>query len=194
MPLDLDHLLKLRIAVARFGEMDCARWWSTQGQLGPQGALVLRRNFRRTWMFAQARSVFAVAAHRSADRFPPPDGVTLWRLTEDIEEAFDARWEHWVDDGAAWEAFFGLVARPPSTDPTDLPAWLATLGLATAHQVDIASRLRRSAENRAVHLPGTFDRSSNDVALLALAFSRGEPLELAVPWIAKPVAGVSRPA
>jgi hypothetical protein len=32
---DLDQLLKLRVIVARFGEMDVAGWWNTKGQLGP---------------------------------------------------------------------------------------------------------------------------------------------------------------
>ncbi len=29
-PIDLDRLLKLRLLVARFGEMDLARWWNTR--------------------------------------------------------------------------------------------------------------------------------------------------------------------
>ncbi len=36
-PIDLDRLLKLRLVVARFGEMDLARWWNTKGQLGRLG-------------------------------------------------------------------------------------------------------------------------------------------------------------
>ena len=67
--LDLDLLLKLRVLVARFGEMDLAKWWNTKGQLGKVGALALRRGFPRTHRFAQARSVFAVAAHRCAEVF-----------------------------------------------------------------------------------------------------------------------------
>ena len=38
-PVDLERLLKLRLVVGRIGEMDRARWWNTQGQLGPYGAL-----------------------------------------------------------------------------------------------------------------------------------------------------------
>ena len=64
--IDLDRLLKLRLVVARFGEMDLAQWWNTKGQLGPTGAMALRRGFPRTFRFAAARSVFAVAAHRCA--------------------------------------------------------------------------------------------------------------------------------
>ena len=44
------------------------------------GAAALRRGLPRTHYFAQARSVFAVAAHRCDEVFNPPDTVTLWRL------------------------------------------------------------------------------------------------------------------
>lgn len=60
MPLDLDHLLRLRLAVARFGEMDAAQWWNTKGVLGRLGAMAWPRNFPRTHAFARARTVFTV--------------------------------------------------------------------------------------------------------------------------------------
>jgi hypothetical protein len=60
--IDFDRLLKLRLIVARFGEMDLAKWWNTRGQLGRLGAATVRRGFPRSHYFAQARSVFAVAA------------------------------------------------------------------------------------------------------------------------------------
>jgi hypothetical protein len=46
--LDIEWLLKVRTVVARTGEMDLARWWNSNGQLGPKGASVLRRGFPRT--------------------------------------------------------------------------------------------------------------------------------------------------
>src|SRR3981189_2711496 len=104
--IDLDRLLKLRLVVARFGEMDVAKWWNTRGQLGRNGTLALRRGFPRTHYFAQARSVFAVAAHRCREVFDPPHSVTLWRLTEAVEEEFEARWERWLDHADEWKPFF----------------------------------------------------------------------------------------
>jgi hypothetical protein len=83
--IDFDRLLKLRLVVARFGEMDIAKWWNTKGQLGRLDAAALRRGFPRTHHFAQARSVFAVAAHRCSEVFEPPGCVTLWRLPEAVE-------------------------------------------------------------------------------------------------------------
>src|SRR6266576_5816042 len=69
--LDLEWLLKVRTAVACVGQMDLDRWWNSNGQLGPQGASVPRRGFPRTHHFAQARSIFMVAAARCTQIFDP---------------------------------------------------------------------------------------------------------------------------
>ena len=179
-PIDLDLLLKLRVTVARFGEMDVARWWNTKGQLGPLGAAALRRGFPRTYRFAQARSVFAVAAHRCDGVFNPPLSITLWRLPELIEEAFDARWEHWLDHASDWNAFFETLER---IEPQDLVEALASRDLVSDGDVSAFTRLKRSAEGRAVPLPGTFEGSNQDVKLLALGFGRSEVGALAVPYM-----------
>lgn len=177
--IDLDRLLQLRLVVARFGEMDLAKWWNTKGQLGRLGAAALRRGFPRTHHFAQARSVFAVAAHRCAEVFEPPGCVTLWRLPETIDEEFDARWEHWLDHASDWAPFFEKLA---TLQGTDLVAILRSFELVSDRDVDAYGKLRRSAENRAVALPGLFSNTDDDVALLALGFARGEPGALAVPY------------
>jgi hypothetical protein len=96
--LDLEWLLKVRTVVARIGEMDLARWWNSNGQLGPQGASVLRRGLPRTHYFEQARSVCTVAAARCAQIFDPPGSVTLWGLTDPLEERLETLWEGWLDD------------------------------------------------------------------------------------------------
>ena len=149
--IDLDRLLKLRLVVARFGEMDMAKWWNTKGQLGRLGASALRRGFPRTHHFAQARSVFAVAAHRCAEVFDPPGCVTLWRLPESIEEEFDARWEHWLDNAPEWAPFF---QRLEALQTTDLVEALGSFEIVNDGDVERLVRLRRSAEGRAVPLPG----------------------------------------
>lgn len=177
--LDLDRLLRLRLTVARFGEMDLARWWNTKGQLGRFGAAALRRGFPRTHRFAQARSVFAVAAHRCAEVFEPPECVTLWRLPETVEEAFEARWEHWLDHASEWAPFFEQLETLSGSDLTEV---LRTYALVEPRDLEAYGRLRRSAEGRAVPLPGFFSGSDADVALLALGFARGEPAQLAVPY------------
>jgi hypothetical protein len=176
---NLDRLLKLRLVVARFGEMDLAKWWNTKGQLGRLGAAALRRGFPRTHRFAQARSVFAVAAHRCSEVFEPPGCVTLWRLPESVEDAFDARWEHWLDNAGQWNSFF---ERLESISGSDLTESLRAFELVESRDLDAYGKLRRSAEGRAVPLPGIFSGTDADVALLALGFARGEPSALAVPY------------
>jgi hypothetical protein len=176
--LDLDRLLKLRLVVARFGEMDGARWWNTK-QLGKSGATALRRGFPRTFRFAQARGVFAVAAHRCNEVFNPPRSVTLWRLSETIEENFDARWEYWLDQTSAWEPLFQKLED--CLEP-DLGAVLRRLELASEHEVATCAALRRSADRQAVQLPGFFSGTDDDVTCLALGFTRGEPGAVAVPY------------
>ena len=177
--MDLDRLLKLRILVARFGEMDLGKWWNTKGQLARLGAAALRRGFPRTHRFAQARSVFAVAAHRCAEVFDPPGCATLWRLPESIEEEFDARWEVWLDSAADWQPFFQQVEDLKGTDLTQI---LRSFSVVDDRDLEEYARLRRSAEGRAVPLPGIFSGSDTEVALLALGFARGEPGALAVPY------------
>ncbi len=183
--LDLERLFKLRAVVGRFGEMDLAKWWNTKGQLGRLGAAALRRGFPRTHRFAQARSVFAVAAHRCTEVFEPPGCVTLWRLPESVEEAFDARWEHWLDNASEWTSFFEKL---DALAGADLVALLRSFELVEATEVEAYARLKRSAEGRAVPLPGIFSGTDADVALLALGFARGEPSALAVPYARRPEA------
>ncbi len=176
--LDLDHLLKVRLVVARVGEMDLARWWNTNGQLGHMGASVLTRGFPRTHRFAQARSVFAVASQRCSDLYDPPNTVTLWHMPAAQEDEFDRKWAAWIDDAAEWEAFFTGLEQCGN----DLEAELVQRALVTADNTDQLGRLKRSAEQRAVQIPGDFSGTRDDVALLGLAFARGEHNNPAVPF------------
>ena len=176
---NLDRLLKLRLIVARFGEMDLARWWNTRGQLSRLGSAAVRRGFPRTHYFAQARSVFAVAAYRCQEIFDPPNAVTLWRLPETIEEEFEAKWEYWLDNANEWNPFF---QRLENLQENDLNVALRAFDVITTEESEVSSRLRRSAEGRSVPLPEPFSGTDRDIALLALGFSRGELGSLAVPY------------
>ena len=160
--------------------MDRAQWWNTKGQLGPMGATVLRRGFARTHYFAQARSVFAVAEQRCTEIYDPPNSVTLWRLPAEIEEAFDARWEHWLDNAAEWSPTFERIA---AIEERDLVAELRKFVAIALDDLAAVSSWKRSAEGRSVQLPGVFEATDRDVARLALGFSKGERGALAVPWM-----------
>ena len=177
--LDLERLLKLRVVVGRIGEMDRAQWWNTRGQLGPLGASAIRRGLPRTHYFAQARSVFAVAAQRTAEVFDPPGSVTLWRLPSDVEEAFDARWEHWLDAANDWSPFFVRVAE---VEGSDLLKALKSLELVEERDLIAFDGLKTSAEGRVVSIPMPFKGTDADVSLLALGFARGSVGAVAVPY------------
>jgi hypothetical protein len=177
--LDLEWLLKIRTVVARIGEMDLAKWWNSNGQLGPQGASVLRRGFPRTHYFAQTRSVCMVAAARCAQIFDPPGSVTLWRLTDAIEERLDVLWEDWLDDAGTWRPFFERVAGLKSTDVT---ASLKDFGLVTDEETEASSGIKKSADGRSMQMPQLFDGGRRSVAQLALSFAAGSPGNVVVPY------------
>ena len=172
------RLLKLRLVVARVGEMDCSEWWNTKGQLGALGSSVLQRGFPRTHHFAQARAVFAVAADRCEQIYDAPNSVTLWKLPAEIEDEFELRWEQWLDHAEEWALFFEEI----EDGGEDLAFELQRLELVTDDQVERAKKLRRSAEQRAVQVPGEFQARDDDVTMLALAFSKGKIGSLAVPY------------
>jgi hypothetical protein len=178
-PLDLERLLRLRVVVARVGEMDLARWWNTTGQLGRLGTAAVRRGLPRTHYFAQARAVFAVASHRCDEVFNPPNAVTLWRLPDEVEEQFETRWEHWCDEAGEWDPFFEQVA---AIDQPDVVAALRAVDLVSAASMPIANGLVLAQGARSVRLPDPYSGASTDLELLALGFGRGGPGPLVVPY------------
>lgn len=177
--IDFDRLLKLRLVVGRVGEMDLAKWWNTRGQLSRLGTAAVRRGFPRTHYFAQARSVFSVAGFRCREVFDPPQCVTLWQFPEAVEEEFETYWERWLDQADHWKPFF---LELEAVKQTNLKEVLQSLDLITDKDFESFSRLRRSAEGRAVPLPTPFVATNQCVTSLALGFARGEPGALAVPY------------
>lgn len=177
--VDLDRLFKLRLIVARHGEMDGARWWNTNGILGPKGSLLMSRGFPKTHHFAQARLVFEVARARSAERFQAVPGcITLWNFPATVEDEFDAQWADWLDDGASWAEFFdGLQVQ----DGDLLTVLRAHCLLDSDHDAQV-SRMRRSAEGRSVPISGMHHVDDDTVTLLAAGFSRGETNKPAIPY------------
>ena len=178
--VNLDRLLKLRLIVARHGEMDGARWWNTNGVLGPKGGLLLSRGFPKTHRFAQARLVFDVARARSAERFSAVPGcITLWNLPANIEDDFDAQWAVWLDDGASWADFFDGLQMQDG----DLLTALRTHGLLDSDHDAQVNRMRRSAEGRSVPIADIHHIDDDTVTLLAAGFSRGETNKPAIPYV-----------
>lgn len=178
LDFELEWLLKLRLVVARHGEQDMARWWNTTGQLSARGASVLGRGFPRTHRFAQARSVFAAAETRCAEVFGLAGAVTLWRLGDEVEEAFDQQWEAWLDQAGEWSAFFdGLMGGSDA----NLRTVLLDHELVSPSQVDMVDRLSIDSSGQSLRV-GEYLLLRETVALLALGFSRGAAGTLVVPY------------
>lgn len=182
--IEMERLLKLRLVVARYGEMDLARWWNTgdaarrTALLGPAGSILLSRGFPRTHRFAQARLVFEVARTRCAEVFDSPGCITLWNLPPTIEDQFDARWARWLENREAWTAFFASIEAPTG----GLLDALKGLGLVSDGDLDTVSKLRRSAEGRTVPLPRVHAVTDASITQLAAGFWCGEPGKLVVPY------------
>lgn len=177
--IDLERLFLLRLVVARVGEMDMARWWNTKGMLGHPGSVVLKRGFPRTYYFAQARVVFEVARSRCKELFDPPGSITLWHLPAEVEDTFEERWQTWLDDGDRWAPVFEQLAALKGTNLIDA---MTSFELLSEQQNEAVAKLRRSAEGRAVPLPGTHTPDDELVTMLAAGFARGEVGNPAIPY------------
>jgi hypothetical protein len=178
--IDFDRLLKLRLVVARHGEMDRAGWWNTNHMLARRGAITLERGLPRTHHFAQARVVFNVARTRCQELFDAPGSVTLWRLPAEIEDQFDERWQAWLAEGDVWNPFFDDLA---GAEDADLLSELGDRVLLSDAHIETIQSLRRSAEGRAVPLPGEPPLDDNLITLLAGGFSKGEKGAPAIPYV-----------
>ena len=177
--IDLDRLLKLRLVVARYGEMDSAHWWNTGGLLGPKGTLLMSRGFPRTHIFAQARVVFAVARRRCEDVYQHPGATTIWSMSAEIEDHFDSRWGRWLEDISAWLEFFKKLETPSA----DLLSALRQMQLISPEQEEVLGSLRRSAEGRAVLVARKDVLDDELITVLAAAFSLGEQGKPAIPYV-----------
>jgi hypothetical protein len=178
--IDTAQLMKLRLVVARFGEMDRAKWWNTKGMLAKIGAMAVGRGFPKTHLFARARAVFAVAASRCDEVFDPPDSITLWRLPPEVEDQIEDAWPGWLESPDEWSAFLDQVNEQAADNLLDV---LSNLSLVTEANLERVRRLRRADDARSVLITGVREVDNDMITLLAAAFERGEPGKLAVPYV-----------
>lgn len=175
----LELLFKLRLLVARYGEMDLAKWWNTNGILGRYGALAISRGFPRTHYFAQARIAFTVARNRCEEVFNPPECMTLWSLPAALEDQFEGRWQSWLDRLDHWIPYFKKLE---TIQHGDLLGVMQEYSLISPVQAQSVSKLRLAAEGRAVPLPGFHKPDNETITFLAAGFSYAQPGKLAVPY------------
>jgi hypothetical protein len=180
MDIDLMRLFRLRAAVGRFGEMDCAGWWNTQGVLGVRGRAVYKRGLPQTHFLARVRVVSSIAEERSRSVYPAPGVATLWNLPPALERALSFQERAWATGGVEgdhWAEFEVALAVPGD----DLLGWLAGLGLVGSETAEKVVSLAEAPGGNgiAVHGPVT-DAAAQ---LLAAGHSRGGPKSLIVPFI-----------
>jgi hypothetical protein len=90
-------------------------------------------------------------------------GLT-WHLRPGVEDQFDEHWQVWLDGGAEWKPFFDELA---ADEDLDLLSGLRKRELLSDVQAEVIGTLRRSAEGRAVQVPGEPAVDDELVALLA---------------------------
>jgi hypothetical protein len=177
--IDLERLFRLRAAVGRFGEMDAAGWWNTQGVLGARGAAVYKRGLPETHFLARVRVVTAVAAERSRTIYPATGVATLWSLPPALERSLSFRERSWATNGSRdSSADFAAAVQSPSGD---LSAWLSELGLVDKAVAEKASGIEPDQGGKGVPVPGPVTNEA--IQLLALGHGRGGVKNLVVPFI-----------
>jgi len=178
--VDLDLLFKLRLSVARFGEMDGAKWWNTNGILGRYGALALQRGFPKTHYFAQAKIVFTVATQRCREVFPHPNAHTLWALPSDIEDQFDQKWHEWVDEADNWTPVFKEIEN---ISGIGLPEMMLKINLATPNQLESIANFKPSSEGNSIKIDSDAPLNDHQLIMLAAGFSKGQNGKLIIPYL-----------
>jgi hypothetical protein len=181
--MDFQRLFKLRLVVARFGEMDGAQWWNTTGALARIGNSVLSRGFPRTDFFAQARIVFEVARWRCREVFNHPRSITLWDLPVELEDQLESEYQRWSAAREVWVPFFSKLQ---SQNREDLFTAFVESGLMVQNDKDSLAKLRRGVEGKSVPIPGKPAPDDKLVNLLALGFCRAEKRTLLVPFATEP--------
>lgn len=177
--LEASLLFKLRLVVARFGEMDLAGWWNTRGVLGRLGKANLSRGLPSTHNFAQARIAFAVAHARCKEVFSGPNCFTLWNLPPEIEESLDVHWHGWCRAPETWAPIFDELAE---VNRGDLGEQLLTMKLIDEAAQTAVAGLRLAPKSNSVELSLSRPLENHSVMCLAVGFSRGAKGHLVVPY------------
>ena len=176
---DLQTLLKIRLIVGRFGEMDMAKWWNTQGMLGSNGARLLSRGIPRTHLFAQARVVFEVASNRCRQIFSEKGCYTLWQLPAEIEDQFQDKWLEFLEQDG-WEEIFQNLADMSSQDLSEI---LLSFDLVSQEHVQKAQALDVPEGQPFFSLGEVESFTLDTIKILAAGFTKVKLGQLVVPYV-----------
>jgi hypothetical protein len=182
--LDFRQLFKLRLVVAAMGETQRLGWWNS-GVLTEMGEFLFQQGFPRSAPFAQTRAGFRVAQLACDEALaiqPTPGGpITchLFRLTPQLEDAFENERNRWMDEPQEWadcfQAAWGLSAE-------QWPQALADLADLDPAALDWA-RQQTPQTAKALRLDDPFEINQGHIERLAAGFLFGQPGQLVVPYL-----------
>ena len=182
--MDFRQLFKLRLVVAAMGETQRLGWWNS-GVLTGTGDYLFQQGFSRSSPFAQTRAGFRVAQLACGEALaiqPSPGGpITchLFRLTPQLEDAFENERSRWMDEPEAWtECFQAAWYLGPEQWPQALIDF-ADLDPAT---IDWA-RQQTPQTAKALRLDDPAEIHRGHVEKLAAGFLCGQPGQLVVPYL-----------
>lgn len=184
MPLNFRQLFKLRLAVAALGDTQRLGWWNS-GVLTGTGKFLFEQGFPRSAPFAQSRAGFRVAqlaCDESLAIQPTPGGPIichLFRLTPQLEDAFENERNRWMDEPQEWADCF-QSAWTLSTE--QWPQALIDLADLDPEAIEWA-RKQTPQTAKALRLDDPFEIHQGHIERLAAGFVCGQPGQLVVPYV-----------
>jgi hypothetical protein len=176
---ELSTFLKLRLAIARYGEMDRSGWWNTRGVMGRQGQTLIERGFPRTHALVQSRIVFEVAKVRCDQVFSAPETITLWDLPAELEDHFESHWSEWLEQGDRWQRF---MERVDEVMDGGMIEGLTTLELIDERHRTRAADVQANEKAKSVRVGNAEEVDLDLLKVLATGFAAGQAGNLVVPY------------
>lgn len=182
--MNFRQLFKLRLVVAAMGETQRLGWWNS-GVLTGTGEFLFQQGFPRSTTFAQTRAGFRVAQLACDVALaiqPTPGGPIschLFRLTPQLEDAFEDERNRWMDEPAAWSETFQSVW---ALTPEQWPQALLDLADLDPAAIDWA-RQQTPQTAKALRLDDPFEIHQGHIEKLAAGFLIGQPGQLVVPYL-----------
>jgi hypothetical protein len=182
--LDFGQLFKLRLVVAAMGETQRLGWWNS-GVLTGTGEYLFQQGFPRSAPFAQARAGFRVAQLACDGALaiqPTPGGpITchLFRLSPQLEDAFENERNRWLDEPEPWVEIFQAAW---TLTPEQWPQALIELAELDPAAINWA-RQQTPQTAKALRLESPFEIHQGHVEKLAAGYLCGKAGELVVPYL-----------
>lgn len=182
--MEFRQLFKLRLVVAALGESGRLGWWNS-GVLTTTGAFLFEQGFPRSASFAQSRAGFRVAQLACDEALsiqPTPGGpITchLFRLTPELEDAFENERNRWMDEPQEWAESFQAAWE---LNAEQWPKALIDLAGLDSSVLDWA-RQQTPQTAKALRLDDPAQISQAHIQQLAAGFVTGQPGQLVVPYM-----------